>query len=108
MQSVLVWINSAPSSPNLSSAFQLALRMRAQGRAVSIFMAQDAVLAGGRAPGETPVAHALQAGIATYALSEDLQLRGFTLAALRDGVRLADYAQLVDLLAQHERVVGAL
>src|SRR5574337_461571 len=99
MGSVLVWINSAPSSTNLASAFQIALRLRAQDHAVSIFLAQDAVLAGVRAPRETPVADALHAGITTYALGEDLQLRGFAPATLRDGVQLADYAQLVDLLA---------
>ncbi|MBI5880225.1 MAG: DsrE family protein [Chloroflexi bacterium] len=108
MESVLVWINSAPSSSNLRGAFELALNMRAQGRTVSIFLAQDAVLAGVGAQGETPVVHALQAGIATYALSEDLHLRGFAPATMQEGVQLADYTQLVDLLAQHERVIGAL
>jgi sulfur relay protein TusB/DsrH len=110
MKSVLIWINSAPSSSNLSGACQLAQQMRTQGRLVSIFLAQDAVLAGLKVAGDTnaPVAQALQAGIATYALGEDLSLRGFSAPALWDGIRIADYAQLVDLFAQHEQVLGAL
>ncbi len=108
MKSVLVWVNSAPSSSNLSNAFQIAQQMRAQGRAVSIFLAQDAVLAGTRGNQIAPVVSALQAGIATYALREDLALRGFASAALWDGVRAVDYAQLVELFEQHEQVIGAL
>ncbi|MBI1800219.1 MAG: DsrE family protein [Chloroflexi bacterium] len=108
MQSVLVWINSAPAHPNLGRAFQLALQLRAQGRAVSVFLAQDAVLAGIKAEGDAPIAQALQAAITTYALAEDLRLRGFSPASLWDGVRLADYTQLLELFDQHERVIGAL
>ncbi len=110
MKSVLVWINSAPASPNLAGAFQLARQMRAQGREVSVFLAQDAVLAGVHvADGSpAPVAQALQAGIATYVLDEDLRLRGYPSASLWAGVQTADYAHLVGLLDRHERVLGAL
>lgn len=110
MKSVLVWINSAPSSSNLTSACQLEQRMRAQGRAVSIFLAQDAVLAGIKTPDSPapPLLQALQAGITTFALSEDLMLRGFAREALWEGIPTADYTQLIDLFDQHEQVLGAL
>jgi sulfur relay protein TusB/DsrH len=108
MHSVLIWINSAPTSSNSCSAFQLARQMRAQGRAVSIFLAQDAVVAGMRGNQNAPLISVLQAGIATYALSDDLALRGFAPGALRDGVRVADYARLVELFEQHDQVIGAL
>jgi sulfur relay protein TusB/DsrH len=110
MKSVLVWINSAPSSSNLTGACQLAQQMRARGRAVSIFLAQDAVLAGIKTPESPapPLLQALQAGITTFALSEDLMLRGFAREALWEGIQTADYTQLVDLFDQHEQVLGAL
>lgn len=107
MESILLLINSTPSSPNVERAFQTALTLRAQGHAVSVFLLQDAVLAAvDRA--YTRAAQALSNDIALYALAEDLHLRGFAPAALGTGVRAADYAQLVDLFAQHTRVVGAL
>ena len=108
MNSVLVWINSAPTSSNMCSAFQLAQQMHTQGRTVSIFLAQDAVLAGTRGNQSAPVISALQAGMTMYALNEDLALRGFLSDALRDGVRIADYAQLVELFEQYKQVIGAL
>ena len=108
MNSILIWINSAPTSPNLCSGFQLAQQMRAQGRTVSIFLAQDAVLASIRGNQNAPVISALQAGMTMYALNEDLALRGFALDTLRDGVRVADFAQVVELFEQHDQVIGAL
>lgn len=108
MNSVLIWINSAPPSSNLCSAFQLAQQMHMQGRAVSIFLAQDAVLAGIRGNQNVPVISALPPGMTMYALNEDLALRGFAPDALRDGVRIADYAQLVELFEQYDQVIGAL
>ena len=108
MNSVLIWINSAPTSSNLCSGFLLAQQMRAQGRTVSVFLAQDAVLAGTHGNQNAPAISALQAGMTMYALNEDLALRGFAPDALRDGVRIADYAQLVELFEQHEQVIGAL
>ncbi len=110
MESVLMLVNSAPSSPNVARAFQTALTLRAQGHAVSLFLLQDAVLAGLQVAdgASASAAQALGAGVALYALGEDLALRGFTPSKLWDGVRVADYAQLVDLFDQHPRVIGAL
>lgn len=108
MNSVLIWINSAPTSSNLRNGFQLAQQMRAQGRTVSIFLAQDAVLAGTQGNLHAPVISALQAGLTMYALNEDLALRGFAPDALREGVCVVDYARLVELFEQHEQVIGAL
>lgn len=76
-----------------------------------MFLFQDAVLAGLQIEGDganAPVAQVLGAGISVYALPEDLAMRGFTPFKLRDGIHVADYAQLVDLLEQHSRVIGAL
>lgn len=116
MESVLMLVSSAPSSPNAARAFQTALTLRAQGHAVSLFLLQDAVLAGLQVAdgASASAAQALGAGVAlpkglsVYALGEDLALRGFTPSKLWDGVRVADYAQLVDLFEQHPRVIGAL
>ncbi len=110
MKSALVCITSAPSNPNLIRAFQIAQQLCAQGSAVAVFLAQDAVLAGLKPnDGENaPIVQALQTGIAAFALDEDLRLRGFAPDSLCDGVRAVDYAQLIDLFGQHECVVGAL
>lgn len=111
MESILLLVNSAPSNPNLDRAFESALALKAQGHPVSMFLLQDAVLAGlkGDGAGGAPSSsQALSAGITIYALNEDLAMRGFTASKLRDGIQLGDYGQLVDLFDQHTRVIGAL
>jgi sulfur relay protein TusB/DsrH len=119
MESILLLLHSAPSNPNAARAFQTALTLRAQGRSVSMFLLQDAVLAGlkvesfnsaqaNRDGANSLAVQALKAGVSMYALGEDLALRGFDPSKLPDGVRVADYAQLVDLFDQHTRVIGAL
>ncbi len=111
MEPILLLVNSAPSSPNVERAFQMALTLCAQGHAVSVFLLQDAVLGGLHVEGDdapSRAAQALGAGISVYALGEDLALRGFTPAKLRNGIRMADYSQLIDLFDRHSRVIGAL
>jgi sulfur relay protein TusB/DsrH len=119
MESILLLLNSVPSNPNAARAFQTALTLRAQGHSVSMFLLQDAVLAGLKAEGYdsaqsngdgagSSTGQALNAGVSMFALGEDLALRGFDPSKLLDGVRVADYAQLVDLFDQHTRVIGAL
>ncbi|MBI5031884.1 MAG: sulfurtransferase complex subunit TusB [Chloroflexi bacterium] len=105
MESVLMLINSAPSSVNTQRAWQLARMFHEQGQAVSLFLLQDGVLAA--LQGETALRD-LPREICCYALSEDLQLRGFTPLKVREQVQVADYARLVDLFDQHTRVIGAL
>jgi sulfur relay protein TusB/DsrH len=111
MEPILFLVNSAPSSPNVERAFHTAFTLREQGHAVSIFLIQDGVLGGLASEGDdghSHVAQALDAGIAVQVLGEDLALRGFTAARLRNGVGVADYSQLIDLFDQHRRVIGAL
>lgn len=108
MDSVLFLLNSPPSNPNTNRAFDLALGLRAQGKSVSIFLLQDAVLSGLEVTASSRVGRILGAGISVYALGEDLQMRGFAESALWYGVRVADYAQLADLFDAHARVIGAL
>ncbi len=109
MDSVLFLLNSPPSSPHTTRAFDLALELHTQGKSVSVFLLQDAVLSGLETNGaHSRVGRILGAGIPLYALGEDLRMRGFADSKLWYGVRVADYAQLVDLFDTHTRVVGAL
>ncbi len=119
MESILLLLNSAPSNPNAARAFQTARTLRAQGHAVSMFLLQDAVLAALKVEGlgsaqpngdgaSSSPGQALNAGVSMYVLGEDLALRGFNPLKLTDGIRVADYAQLVELFEQHSRVIGAL
>ena len=105
MESVLLLVNSAPSSVNAQRAWQLARTLCEQGKSVSLFLLQDGVLAA--LNGETGLRE-LPREIACYALGEDLTLRGFTPLKVREQVQVADYARLVDLFDQHTRVIGAL
>lgn len=105
METVLMLVNSAPSSGNAKRAWQLARMLHAQGQAVSLILAQDGVLAA--LQGETALRD-LPHEIACYALGEDLTLRGFVPHQVREQVQIADYARLVGLFDQHTRVVGAL
>jgi sulfur relay protein TusB/DsrH len=105
MESVLMLINSVPSSGNAQRAWQLARTLHEQGQAVSLFLAQDAVLAA--LQGETALRD-LPREIACYALGEDLTLRGFAPRQVREQVQIADYAGLVGLFDEHTRVIGAL
>ncbi len=104
MESVLLLVNGAPSSPNAQRAWQIAQTLRDQGNRVTLFLIQDGVLAARK--GESAL-HDL-GDLACYALGEDLQLRGFAASNLREQVKIADYGRLVDLFDQHERVIGAL
>lgn len=105
MESVLMLINSAPSSVNTQRAGQLARTLHEQGQAVSLFLLQDGVLA---ALKDEAALRDLPREIACYALSEDLTLRGFTPLKVREQVQVANYARLVDLFNQHTHVIGAL
>jgi sulfur relay protein TusB/DsrH len=105
VESVLMLVNSAPSSVNAQRAWQVARTLHEQGRAVSLFLLQDGVLAA--LQGETALCD-MPREIACYALGEDLTLRGFTPLKLRAQVKVADYARLVDLFDEHTRVIGAL
>ena len=105
MESVLMLINSAPSSINTQRAGQLARTLHEQGQSVSLFLLQDGVLA---ALKDEAALGDLPREIACYALGEDLALRGFTPLKLREQVLVADYGRLVDLFDQHTRVIGAL
>ena len=105
MEPILMLINSAPSSPNASRAWQTARTLHEQGHPVTLFLIQDGVLAalnGEAALGDLP------SDIGCYVLGEDLALRGFTPLKLREQVQVADCARLVDLFDQHTRVIGAL
>jgi sulfur relay protein TusB/DsrH len=111
MEPILILINSAPSTPNVERAFQTAFTFRERGHAVSVFLFQDGVLGGLESEGDEGHSHAaaaLDTGISVYALGEDLALRGFTPAKLRNGIRVADYAKLIELFDQYSRVIGAL
>jgi sulfur relay protein TusB/DsrH len=111
MEPILLLANSAPSNPNLERAFQSALALKAQGHPVSMFLLQDAVLAGLKGDGTGGASwsgRALSAGVTIFALNEDLSMRGFSAAELWDGIQAADYGRLVDLFDQHTRVIGAL
>ncbi|MBI5301020.1 MAG: sulfurtransferase complex subunit TusB [Chloroflexi bacterium] len=105
MDTVLMLVNSAPSSVNAQRAWQLTRTFHEQGQAVSLFLAQDGVLAA--LQGETALRE-LPHEIACYALSEDLYLRGFTPRQVREQIQVVEYARLVDLFDQHTRVIGAL
>ena len=105
MDSILLLVNSAPSSVNAQRAWPLARTLHEQGQSVSLFLLQDGVLAA--LNGETALRD-LPREIACYALGEDLTLRGFTPLKLREQVQVADYTRLVDLFDQHTRVIGAL
>ena len=105
METVLMLVNSAPSSANAERAWRLARTFLEQGQAVSLFLAQDGVLAA--LQGETALRD-LPREIPCYALGEDLTLRGFVPRQVREQVQIADYARLVALFDQHTRVVGAL
>ena len=105
MESILILVNSAPSSSNVCEAFDLAVRLRQQGYLVSVFLIQDAVLAAV----EGSLAGRLAPDIDCYALDEDLALRGFAAQQLAPGVRAAGYSALVELmLERHDKVIGAL
>lgn len=111
MDSILILLSSAPSSPNTARAFESTLTLRAHGHPVSVCLVQDAVLAGLETCADganARTARALQAGVSIYALGEDLALRGFAPQKLCAGIRIADYPQLIDLFEQHTRVIGAL
>ncbi len=105
METVLMLMNSAPSSANAQRAWQMANTLREQGNTVTVFLLQDGVLAALK--GEAVLSN-LPREISCYALGEDLQLRGFTPLKLRERVHVADYARLVELFDQHTRVIGAL
>ncbi len=105
METVLMLVNSAPSSANARRAWQVACTLHEQGQVVSLFLLQDGVLAALK--GETALRD-LPREVRCYALSEDLALRGFTPLKVREQVQVADYARLVDLFDQHTRVIGAL
>ena len=119
MEPILLLVNSAPSSPNLKRAFGSALALKEQGHPVSMFLLQDAVLAGLREEGldrsqpnssgaHPHAAQALNAGVSLYSLVEDLALRGYAASNLWDGIQAGDYGQLVDLFDRHTRVIGTL
>lgn len=105
MDSILLLVNSVPSSVNAQRAWQLGRTLHEQGQSVSLFLLQDGVL--GALEGE-PALREFPPDIACYVLGEDLALRGFTPLKLRAQVQVADYARLADLFAQHTRVIGAL
>ncbi|MEW6404314.1 MAG: DsrH/TusB family sulfur metabolism protein [Chloroflexota bacterium] len=105
MKSILMLVNSTPSSANAQRTWQLARTLHEQGHSVTLFLIQDGVLAA--LNGETAL-RGLPRGIGCYVLGEDLALRGFTPLKLREQFQVADYAQLVDLFDQHTRVIGAL
>ncbi len=105
MEPILLLVNSAPSSSNAQRAWQTARMLREQGHPVTVFLMQDGVLAG--LEGETPLSK-LPPDIRCHVLGEDLALRGFAPSDLGAHVEMADYAELVDLLDQHPRVIGAL
>ncbi|MBI5651024.1 MAG: DsrE family protein [Chloroflexi bacterium] len=109
--SILFLINSQPASPNAARAFESALTLRADGHPITLFLLQDAVLTGLKGEGSQAgmlMGHIQCKGISVYALGEDLAMRGFTQTNLRDGICIADYAQMVDLFETHTRVIGAL
>ena len=105
METVLMLVNSAPTSVNAQRAWQLARTFYEQGQGVSLFLVQDGVLAALK--GESALRD-LPHEICCYVLGEDLQLRGFTPLKVHEQVQVADYARLIGLFDQHTRVIGAL
>jgi sulfur relay protein TusB/DsrH len=111
MESILFLLRSAPTHPDAPRALDFARSLKSQGHAVSVLLLQDAVLAGVKVEGpatDSHIAQTLQSGISVYALDEDLALRGLTEAKLWEGLCVANYTELVDLMDRHARVVGAL
>lgn len=105
MKSVLLLVNSGPWTANAQRAWQMAYALHGQGYPVTLFLIQDGVLA---ARQSEPALRNLPPEIVCYALMEDLELRGFAAPDLRAHIQMADYAQLIDLMEENPRVIGAL
>lgn len=103
MDSILLLVNSAPSTANAQRAWQMAHTLHGQGYPVTLFLIQDGVLAAG--PGAAALRE-LPRDIVCYALAEDLRLRGLV-SDVPSRIREAGYAQLVDLFGENARVIGA-
>lgn len=104
MKEVLCMISSPPESANAKRGLALAAEWMKQGRSVKICLIQDGVYA---SLARSKMSGGLESA-QWFSLADDLQIRGFKAEDLSQGVRILDYAQLVQMmLSDEQQVLGA-
>src|SRR5574341_1061194 len=107
MESYLFLMRSGPRSPQVNTVFSSIKHLSQAGHPVSVFLMQDGVLAGLDSPWANAT-RAMASRVTFRVLAEDLSLRGFCEHDLAQGVKAADYAELVEaMMESHDRVLGA-
>jgi sulfur relay protein TusB/DsrH len=107
MESFLFLIRSGPRSPQVNTTFNTIKHLSQAKHSVSVFLLQDGVLVGLASPWANAV-RAMASRATFWVLAEDLALRGLCEHDLAQGVKVANYADLVDaMLEGHDRVLGA-
>lgn len=94
----MIVVRSGPGTTGAQRALSLAAAHAARGEAFTLVLLGDAVLL---------AREASATGAQVACLEEDASMRGLAVAGL-SGVRMLDYAELVDLLMGDARVMGAL
>ncbi|MGH7334249.1 MAG: DsrH/TusB family sulfur metabolism protein [Candidatus Rokuibacteriota bacterium] len=102
MQSQYVFIESRDPFESTETAFvaDTASALRACGRAVTVFLVQNGVLATRAAARGTQVRRLTECGVTVLADDFSLQERGIEAGELSDGVRAASIETLVDLVVR--------
>lgn len=110
MLKTLLLITSAPESAEARRALALAKSLTAQGRAVTVALLQDAVLAAldqSATAAAVAVRDLLAREVPVHVSEQDLTLRGYPPVSLHSGAVAADDHRLVDLmLADGTRTLG--
>ena len=101
MLKTLLLITSAPESAEARRALDLAISLKVQGRAVTVALLQDAVLAAldqSATAAAVAVRDLLAREVPVHVSEQDLTLRGFSPGHLSRGAEVTGDRHLVDLL----------
>ena len=79
---------------------ETAAALKERGHEVTVFLAQNGVLAARRNPGDSYLARLTEAGVNLLADDFSLRERGIETAGLRPGIRAASIEELVDAQLQ--------
>ena len=102
---MLLVLTSSPHSPAGERALELAESLADQGHALTLCCLQDAVCLAASERARPRLRRLMGSGVRCVVLEDDLKMRG--LRAFEE-TSVVDRKAVVSLLADHDRVVGAL